>query len=44
MENKQIASALVKAKKSFNPALKDKTNPAYMWLMIKPKNYLFNGV
>ena len=29
MENKQIASALVKAKKAFNPALKDKTNPAY---------------
>ena len=26
---KNIASALVKAKKAFNPALKDKTNPAY---------------
>lgn len=29
MENKQIASSFIAAKKSFNPALKDKTNPAY---------------
>lgn len=29
MENKQIASSFIAAKKAFNPALKDKTNPAY---------------